>query len=262
MAGPTDRIGLEAARGWKYRPVELGEQLGPQWATFWFRVTATARGGGRRARRPAGRRTRSPARGSTGARARLAAGARGRPRQRARSDVGRRAAARAEPVLQCLARGRPRHLAGGRRHPARAPGDAERAVAHEVHAIGHAHIDTAWLWPIAETHRKCVRSYASALAYMERYPGYRFSCSGARHLAWMRDREPELYGRIRSAVTRGQFVPVGGDVGRARLQPALRRVAGTPVPATASASSSASSAAAATSSGTRTSSATTGSCPS
>ena len=41
MAGPTDRIGLDAARRLEYRPVELGEQLGPQWATFWFRVAAT-----------------------------------------------------------------------------------------------------------------------------------------------------------------------------------------------------------------------------
>src|SRR5262249_37649432 len=32
---------------------------------------------------------------------------------------------------------------------------------HEVHAIGHAHIDTAWLWPLAETHRKVVRTWSS-----------------------------------------------------------------------------------------------------
>src|SRR5205085_11125204 len=26
--------------------------------------------------------------------------------------------------------------------------------AHEIAAVGHAHIDTAWLWPLAETYRK------------------------------------------------------------------------------------------------------------
>lgn len=26
--------------------------------------------------------------------------------------------------------------------------------AHQVHAVGHCHIDTAWLWPFRETRRK------------------------------------------------------------------------------------------------------------
>ena len=48
---------------------------------------------------------------------------------------------------------------------------------HELSAIGHAHIDTAWLWPLAETYRKCVRSFSSQASYMERYPEFRFACS-------------------------------------------------------------------------------------
>ena len=38
-----------------------------------------------------------------------------------------------------------------------------RASAHRVTAVGHAHIDTAWLWPIGETVRKCTRTFASAV---------------------------------------------------------------------------------------------------
>ena len=41
---------------------------------------------------------------------------------------------------------------------------------HAVTAIGHAHIDTAWLWPLEETYRKCVRSFATQLRLLERYP--------------------------------------------------------------------------------------------
>ncbi|MFM1935282.1 MAG: hypothetical protein RI990_241, partial [Planctomycetota bacterium] len=37
-------------------------------------------------------------------------------------------------------------------------------------AVGHAHIDTAWLWPIAETKRKCLRTFANVLRLQERYP--------------------------------------------------------------------------------------------
>ncbi len=34
---------------------------------------------------------------------------------------------------------------------------------HRIVATGHAHIDTAWLWPLAETVRKCTRTFASAV---------------------------------------------------------------------------------------------------
>ena len=48
---------------------------------------------------------------------------------------------------------------------------------HELSAIGHAHIDTAWLWPMAETWRKCERSFSTADSYMIEYSEYKFSCS-------------------------------------------------------------------------------------
>ena len=81
---------------------------------------------------------------------------------------------------------------------------------HEITAIGHAHIDTAWLWPLEETYRKCVRTFASQLRLMETYPDYRFACSQAQQYAWIRDRQPALYTRIKDAVARGQWLPVGG----------------------------------------------------
>jgi alpha-mannosidase len=81
---------------------------------------------------------------------------------------------------------------------------------HELSAVGHAHIDTAWLWPLGETYRKCVRTFSSQARYMDRYPAFRFACSQAQQYAWIRDREPELYARIRERIARGQWLPVGG----------------------------------------------------
>jgi alpha-mannosidase len=81
---------------------------------------------------------------------------------------------------------------------------------HEITAIGHAHIDTAWLWPLEETFRKCVRTFATQLRLMERYPSYRFACSQAQQYAWIRDRAPGLWARIRERVAAGQWLPVGG----------------------------------------------------
>ena len=80
----------------------------------------------------------------------------------------------------------------------------------ELTAIGHAHIDTAWLWPLAETHRKCVRSFATATAYMRDYPEYRFACSQAYQYEYIKNEHPDLYARIRERVETGQWVPVGG----------------------------------------------------
>ncbi|HEY3484504.1 MAG TPA: hypothetical protein VGK49_03925, partial [Ilumatobacteraceae bacterium] len=85
-----------------------------------------------------------------------------------------------------------------------------RASAHRIIATGHAHIDTAWLWPIRETRRKVTRTFASAVDLMDRYPEYRFSCSQAQQYAWVEERHPELFERIRVKVAAGQWIPVGG----------------------------------------------------
>ena len=84
------------------------------------------------------------------------------------------------------------------------------ASAHQLVATGHAHIDSAWLWPIRETIRKCARTFANVVALMDEYPGFVFSCSSAQQLAWMKEFYPDLFGRIREKVKTGQFVPVGG----------------------------------------------------
>jgi alpha-mannosidase len=81
---------------------------------------------------------------------------------------------------------------------------------HELAAIGHGHLDTAWLWPLAETWRKVQRTFTTQLALMRDYPEHRFACSSAQHYAWVRERDPELYEQIRARVREGQWVPVGG----------------------------------------------------
>jgi len=84
------------------------------------------------------------------------------------------------------------------------------SAVHELSAVGHAHIDTAWLWPLAETDRKCERTFSTATAYMDLYPDYKFVCSQAYQYQVIKDRNPDLYGRIRAKVKAGQFIPVGG----------------------------------------------------
>ncbi len=84
-------------------------------------------------------------------------------------------------------------------------------VVHELSAIGHAHIDTAWLWPIEETWRKCQRSFANVLALMDAYPEFRFACSQACQYAVIETLDPPLFARIRDKVAAGQWIPIGGS---------------------------------------------------
>ena len=84
------------------------------------------------------------------------------------------------------------------------------ASAHRVYAVGHAHIDSAWLWPVRETVRKVTRTFANALQLMETDDELVFAASSAQQYAWMRDHQPELFARIRKRAAEGRFVPVGG----------------------------------------------------
>ena len=84
------------------------------------------------------------------------------------------------------------------------------ASAHQLVATGHAHIDSAWLWPVRETVRKCARTFSNVVALMDENPDFVFSCSSAQQLAWIKESYPELFSRIREKVRTGQFVPVGG----------------------------------------------------
>ena len=43
--------------------------------------------------------------------------------------------------------------------------------------ITNISFSSAWLWPYAETIRKCARSWVSTVELMKQYPAYTFTCS-------------------------------------------------------------------------------------
>ena len=85
-----------------------------------------------------------------------------------------------------------------------------RDSALHVSAIGHAHIDVAWLWPLRETVRKCARTFATALRMMEEYPHYRFGASQPQLYQFVKTHYPKLYRQIKSAVAAGRWEVQGG----------------------------------------------------
>jgi len=78
-----------------------------------------------------------------------------------------------------------------------------------INAIGHAHLDLAWLWPERETKRKGARTFATVLELLERYPEYRFGASQPQLFQWMKEDHPALYRKIKQKVKQGRIEPQG-----------------------------------------------------
>jgi alpha-mannosidase len=84
------------------------------------------------------------------------------------------------------------------------------STAPEYYCFGHSHIDVAWLWPLAETERKCARTFGAQLALMDQYPEYMFFQSQPHLYRMTKELYPELYARIKAAAKRGQWLADGG----------------------------------------------------
>ncbi|MEU6351504.1 glycoside hydrolase family 38 C-terminal domain-containing protein [Streptomyces sp. NPDC047072] len=84
------------------------------------------------------------------------------------------------------------------------------ASAHTISGVGHAHIDSAWLWPIRETKRKTSRTFSNVTSLADEYEDFIFACSQAQQYEWVRDNYPHVWARIQDSVKKGQWAPVGG----------------------------------------------------
>ncbi|MEU9480268.1 glycoside hydrolase family 38 C-terminal domain-containing protein [Streptomyces sp. NPDC048191] len=82
--------------------------------------------------------------------------------------------------------------------------------AHRISAVGHAHIDSAWLWPLRETVRKVARTTSNMTALLEDEPEFVFAMSQAQQWAWVKEHRPEVWARVKKVVAQGRFVPAGG----------------------------------------------------
>ncbi len=79
-----------------------------------------------------------------------------------------------------------------------------------IFAVGHAHLDTAWLWPVKETIRKCARSFATQLELMRRFPDYIFGASQPQHYQFIKDYYPKIYKEIQERIKEGRWECQGG----------------------------------------------------
>lgn len=75
--------------------------------------------------------------------------------------------------------------------------------------VGNAHIDLAWLWPVAETRRKTARTFAAQLRLLEEYPDYYYIQSQPAAYEICRRDYPELFEKIKAAIREGRWIADG-----------------------------------------------------
>lgn len=80
---------------------------------------------------------------------------------------------------------------------------------HRVTPVGHAHLDTAWLWPLDITVKKMAHTTANQLALMDRYSNYRFVHSQPAQYEWLEAHYPKLFERVKQKISKRQWEPLG-----------------------------------------------------
>jgi len=75
----------------------------------------------------------------------------------------------------------------------------------KVCAIGHTHIDVAWLWQYRQTVEKVQRSFATVVKLMEEYPEYKFMSSQAQLYKFVKIHAPKLFEKIKKLVKEGRW---------------------------------------------------------
>ena len=79
-----------------------------------------------------------------------------------------------------------------------------------VACIGHTHIDVAWMWDLEQTKQKVERSFSTVLKLMDEYPEYKFFSSQPQLFDFLKERNPELYGRVKEKILEGRWEVDGG----------------------------------------------------
>ncbi len=87
---------------------------------------------------------------------------------------------------------------------------AGAAPAPRMSAVGHAHIDLAWLWRLRHARDKAARTFSTAMHLMREYPEYRFSHSSPQLFKFLKEDYPDLFARVKEHMARGQWEITGG----------------------------------------------------
>lgn len=79
-----------------------------------------------------------------------------------------------------------------------------------ITAVGHSHIDVAWLWQLKHTREKCSRTFSTANHLMRQYPEYVFLQSTPQLYEFVEQDYPEIFAEIQESIKAGKWEVTGG----------------------------------------------------
>jgi len=79
-----------------------------------------------------------------------------------------------------------------------------------VYAVGHSHIDMAWLWRLSATREKASRTFSTVLNLMREYPDYIFMHSSPQLYKFLEEDYPEIFARVNEKIKSGDWEATGG----------------------------------------------------
>ncbi|MFK8185853.1 MAG: alpha-mannosidase [Phormidesmis sp.] len=74
-----------------------------------------------------------------------------------------------------------------------------------IQCVGHAHLDMAWLWPIADTWKAAERTFQSVLNLQTDFPNLTYTHSSPALFEWIEQNRPELFQQIQKKVVEGSW---------------------------------------------------------
>jgi len=80
----------------------------------------------------------------------------------------------------------------------------------DITAVGHAHLDVAWLWTLAQTRRKTERTFHNVIRLIDEFPEFHFVQSQPHLYEVIREDHPKLFSEIQKRVSGKSWEPIGG----------------------------------------------------
>lgn len=75
----------------------------------------------------------------------------------------------------------------------------------QIRCLGHAHLDMAWLWPVADTWLAAERTFESVLGLQPDFPELTYTHSTPALFAWLEQNRPQLFAQVQAQVEAGRW---------------------------------------------------------
>lgn len=84
-----------------------------------------------------------------------------------------------------------------------------KIIMKQIHLIANAHLDPVWLWQWEEGCAEALSTFRTACDLLDEFPDFIFNHNEALLYDWVKEHDPELFGRIQRFVEKGRWHIIG-----------------------------------------------------